>query len=432
MSCAGTPSDISGQPPEPTVTPFPTAPAAARRTILAERGTVEETLSFNGRWLPRDQFPLSFEISGSIRRVEVARNAVVAAGDLLADFQIEDLENQLVNQQLTLETARLRLEGGEEGGVNSVVNAQFQLANARLELESQRNSVDWASVANAQLSLQDAQNRLDDAQRNYDSVIGRADSSPSAIDQAYQSLRDAEIALTREQNNYYSAAQRYNNSMDNLKRQENNVLQQELALEQAESGAGADVDQVQAVRSAEIAVEQTEEKIRQSSLYSPIDGVVLDITVQPGDQVEAFRAVITVAKPEPLEAIATLAFNDTQRLSVGDIGVCHIANRPETAVQCIIRQLPLNSRDADQTTRVAASLDDVPLGQAIEIIMPLERREDVVWLPPGYVRTFQARTFVIVLRGDDEFVQDVVVGLRTPEREEIVSGLEAGDVVVAP
>src|SRR5688572_20019391 len=72
----------------PTSTPIPTAPSVARPTYLVQRGNVEQLLSFSGRWQPRDQLPLSFEIAGNIRQVTVRRNDTVTAGQLLADFQI--------------------------------------------------------------------------------------------------------------------------------------------------------------------------------------------------------------------------------------------------------------------------------------------------------------------------------------------------------
>ena len=416
-----------------TVTPFPTAAAAARPTFVVQRGTVQDFFEFNARWLPRDQEELSFEVAGDVRRVEVRRNDTINRGDLIADLQIDQLENQLQDAKLNLETVRFQLESGSEGSLQSVIDAQFNLANARIDYEN-ASQIDWTNVANAQIALQDSLNNLADAQRNYDNVI--SDPNQAAGDgarRAWEQLRDARSAVQRSQNNYFSAAQAYNEQKTGLRRTENNLLQLELALQDAVAGGGQDFEQVQRVRQAEIDVAQIEEQIAQSSLFSPIDGVVLEVSIGPGDPVRAFDPVITVARPEPLEAIAeNLPFNDIQRVSVGDIGICQIANRPETAVQCIVRSLPLSSSDADQSVRVAASLDDAPLGQGIQVTMPLEVREDVLWLPPQAIRTFQTRTFVVVLREDGEVPLDVQIGLQTDERVEIISGVEEGDIVISP
>src|SRR5262245_43201690 len=97
---------------EPTVTPIPTAPAAARTTYKVERGTVQESLEFRGRWLPRDQIQLAFEVAGTVRRVPVQRDDTVTVGTLLADLQIDDLENTLASQELQLKTAQQNLASG--------------------------------------------------------------------------------------------------------------------------------------------------------------------------------------------------------------------------------------------------------------------------------------------------------------------------------
>ena len=68
----------------------------------------------------------------------------------------------------------------------------------------------------------------------------------------------------------------------------------------------------------------------------------------------------------------------------------------------------------------------------IEISMPLQTRSAVLWLPPVAVRTFQNRTYVVIQTTDGQQVSDVEIGLRTPDRVEIKSGVNEGDVVVGP
>jgi multidrug efflux pump subunit AcrA (membrane-fusion protein) len=416
-----------------TVTPIPTAPAAARPTYTVERGEVSDIMEFSGRWLPRDQMQLSFAINGTIEQVNVQRGDTVTVGQLLASYDTTDLENQLANANITLQTAILNLQSGGDQSGQSVVDAQFQLANSNLTLQNTINSAPWASLETARISLEDAQRGLEQAQRNYDDAVSHPENPASAVDSAYQGLLDAQSRLESAQIGYWSAAQSYNNHLYSVQQQENSVLQSEINLQEAQSGTGADPTQLQAVYSAQLSVDQIAAQIAEASLYAPIDGVVLEVNVVAGDSATAFETVITLALPEPLEAIANLAFNDTQSLSVGMIGECEEFNRPETRVQCVIRQLPLSSRDADQTVRVAASLDDVELGGLVEIDMPLEVAENVLWLPPEAIRTFQGRTFVIVLTEDGERAVDVQIGLQTDERVEILEvegSVQEGDIVV--
>ena len=416
----------------PTSTPIPTAPAVARPTYIVQRGDVQELLEFSGRWQPRDQMSLSFEIGGTIRQVTVQRGDTVAAGQLLADYEITELENQLATAQLELETAQASLESGSQGEVESVTDAEIALANARLSLENTKAQSPWTSVASARIALDNAKRALEDAQRNYDDARSRPDQPASAVDSALQALESAESSLRNAEISYSSAAQSFNNHQFSIAQQENAVLQAELNLEKARSGAG-DPSGQQSVRSAQLRIDQIQADIARSSLVSPIDGVVLEVNISPGNQVEAFDTVIVVGLPEPKEAVASLAIGDAQRLSVGMVGVCQIINTPDSAVQCAVRQIPLSSQDADQSTRVAAAFDDdVSANQLIEIQMPLQVRENVLWLPPAAIRQFQNRTFVVLETLDGPRSVDVEIGLQTPDRVEVVAGVEEGDVVQGP
>lgn len=429
-ACSPTDGDVAAQE-APTVTPIPTAPAAARPTYMVQRGTVQEILEFTGRWLPRDQVQLSFEISGTVRSVNVQRGDTVSAGELIASFDTTDLEDQLASAELDLQTAQRRL-ASSDGGTAAVRDAEFNLAGANLDLQSANENYPWTSLVSAQIELENAERDLVNARRSYDDARSHPDASASQVDSAYENLQSAEQRVRSALNSYYSAAQQYNNYTYTVARAENSVVRNQIALDEARQGVGLDPDLLQAVDSAQLRIDQINAQIARASLYAPIDGIVLEVTILPADSVQAFQAVITLALPEPLEVNASMAFNDTQRLSVGMVGVCQEINRPDTAVQCAIRQIPLSSRDADQTVRVAASLDDVAMGQLIQVQMPLQVREDVLWLPPAAIRTFQNRTFVVIQTPDGERVSDVELGLQTDERVEILSGVAEGDVVVGP
>jgi multidrug resistance efflux pump len=363
--------------------------------------------------------------------VNVQRGDTVSAGQLLADYQITDLEDSLASAQLDLEAAQSGLESGSDSSVDSVESAVIALANARLQLENTKAQSPWTSVASARIQLDDAERQLEEAQRNYDDARSRSDQPASAVDSALNQLEQAKSSLRSAEISYYSAAQNFNNHQFSVAQQENQVIQAEINLQQAQTG-GNDPSGQQQVRAAQLRIDQINADIRRSSLYSPIDGVVLEVNIQPGDNAEAFGTVIVVGLPEPQEAIASLAIGDAQRLSVGMVGVCQLINDPDSAVQCVVRQIPLSARDADQTSRVAASLENVPTNQLIEIEMPLQVRENVLWLPPTAIRTFQNRTFVVLQTPDGPRSADVQIGLQTDERVEIISGVEENDVVEGP
>ena len=415
----------------PTSTPVPTAEIAAKPTYVVQRGNVEDIFTFTGRWQPRDQMALSFPIGGTVRQVNVQRGDAVGTDDLLADYDITDLENQLDSAYLQLETAIDNIDTSETGGIQSVENAQISLANARLSLENTKNGSPWTNVASARLQLDSAQQSLSNAERSYYEALSHPEQDSSVVDNAYQQLVSAQNQVESAQVSYFSAAQNFNNYQYQLAQAENQVVQAELTLQRAIDEAAGGVSD-ENVRSAQLNIDQIQAKIAESSLYAPIDGVILEVYIAPGDAAQAYDTVIVIGLPEPKEVVASLAINDANQLSVGLVGKCQVINQPETAVGCVVRSIPLSSRDADQTTRVAASLANVAENQLIEVEMALEVRENVLWLPPSVIRTFQNRTFVVLDTPDGPRTVDVTLGLQTDERVEIVSGVNEGDVVIAP
>ncbi len=412
-----------------TQTPIPTAPAAQRTTYTVERGDVLEEFTFRGRWLPRDQIQLSFEVNGSVRSVNVQRGDSVVAGDVLADLQIDDLEATLDTQLLDLAGAQRDLDDSGDSSGSSVVDSQFSLANANLTLDSTIAGAPWTQIADAQTSLEDAERELENAQLDYDDVVSRPDTAASTVNSAYERLQDAQDGVDRAQRSLYSAQVSFYQHTITVQQQENSVTQAELNLEDAVTGGG-NPDLVDAVVRAQLAVDRTREQIAESTLIAPRDGVILEVTIQPGDAVEAFVGVITVALPEPLEIIANLSFNETQNLQIGQLGTCQEANNDDLIVECVVRSIPLTSNEVDQTTRVAATLPELQSGALTDVTMILDESLNTLWLPPAAINEFGNRTFVVLQTDEGERVRDVVLGLQTDERVEVTEGVEEGDIVV--
>jgi hypothetical protein len=132
------------------------------------------------------------------------------------------------------------------------------------------------------------------------------------------------------------------------------------------------------------------------------------------------------------------ASGDLARLSPQQPVTLRFSRYQDTPVEGIIERLPQSATSAQSTVRadtaVHISFDPgdlaLDIGDLAEVLVTLQRKDGVLWLPPQAVRTFQGRRFVVVQDGERQRRADVKLGIAGPDRVEIVEGLEEGQQIV--
>ncbi|MEZ4633893.1 MAG: efflux RND transporter periplasmic adaptor subunit [Caldilineaceae bacterium] len=157
---------------------------------------------------------------------------------------------------------------------------------------------------------------------------------------------------------------------------------------------------------------------------------------------EAFDPVVVVANPEELEISSDLTSTQMEGLAEGMPVVIKMVGRPGQTLNGEVRRLPYpygtgggaSVSDLDKSTRITIQQSpeeaDYELGDLMQVEVELERKADVLWLPPSAIRIFDGRRFVVVQDGDVQRRVDVKTGIQTPDQVEIEEGLELGQVVV--
>ncbi|HEU5103070.1 MAG TPA: HlyD family efflux transporter periplasmic adaptor subunit [Roseiflexaceae bacterium] len=169
---------------------------------------------------------------------------------------------------------------------------------------------------------------------------------------------------------------------------------------------------------------------------------MLAISISEGDTVTAFDPLIEIADPSQLEVASELGAEQMRRLAEGQPAEISTLSRPDVIIPAIIRQMPAPYgsggsgavQEQDRTTRFKL-LDlkgqEVEAGVTIvKIRIVLEHKDNVLWLPPEAVRSFEGRRFVVVRDGDRERRVTVKTGIETEDRIEILEGLKEGDLIV--
>jgi multidrug resistance efflux pump len=227
------------------------------------------------------------------------------------------------------------------------------------------------------------------------------------------------------------------------------VLAQDLALAQLRVERlerGVDPLLALEVEKAGLRIERLRARQEDAQLVASIDGEVLSVSVKDGSHAVAYKGVLVLGDTGALEITANLGATDLAELSVGQPATIHLRSRPEEDLVGVVRQLPYAysggavsggaAQDEDDTAvRVALSDDrrvQLELGELATVIIVLVQKQEVLWLPPAALRTFQGRDFVVIQDEDRQQRVDVRLGIESEERVELLEGVEEGQIVVGP
>jgi multidrug efflux pump subunit AcrA (membrane-fusion protein) len=202
------------------------------------------------------------------------------------------------------------------------------------------------------------------------------------------------------------------------------------------------------VTRARYAVQKLNEEIAEAQIIAPFDGVLLSLTLSPGQAINAYAPVVSLADPSTLEVSANLLSDQLQLLAEQMPVTLELASRPGQQLTGSIRRLPYpygsggsgqTLEEKDKSTRVAIDMAEdgagsmeFALGELVNVTAIIESKDHVVWIPPQAIRNFNGRRFAVVQDGDVQRRVDVKVGIQAEERVEIEEGLQEGQTVVGP
>ncbi|WP_231571107.1 efflux RND transporter periplasmic adaptor subunit [Gordoniibacillus kamchatkensis] len=229
-----------------------------------------------------------------------------------------------------------------------------------------------------------------------------------------------------------------------IRLQKLNVQKAEIALDQAKATAMGDPDALKLklldVEAAHIQLDSLQQQFEKTKLVSSIDGVVTYIdSLQTGDEITAYRPVVTVSDPTKLQLVYEASVtNDISPVQVGMKAEVKLKGKtlegkvvqtPSSAPFTSDKQL--SERNAK---RLVISADGIPegvgIGDTADITIPLEKRDDVLIIPRSGLRSYLGRDYVQTLEGDSRREVDVEKGIVSSTEVEIRKGLKEGQKII--
>ncbi len=414
-----------------------TTAAASVQTTTVKRGSLAATVSAAGNVSAPNSVAAAFEsstleVSARVAKVNVKVGDTVKKGDVL-------MEVDTTNLNLALKTAQSNLASAQVSYDQTKNDLNFALRTAQASFDSAKTALAAAQANNAQnpnnlivakANLDTTEIALKKAQADYNTVAWRGDVGMTT--QA-ATLQTATISYQSALASYKIAAAKINDS--DLKAAQATYTNAQVALEQAQKNLETKLATAQAtLDNAKLNVEQAQRALDNAKLVAPYDGVVSAVNYGIGDN--ANGTAVTIVDLSTLQVKVTVAEVDIAKINIGQTATMTLdALTGKTYNAQVIAISPVGSVTSGVvnyavTLEITNADGSIKPGMTANLTLEVERRDNVLLIPPRAVTTKGNQKVVTVKQKDQTATKVVTVGLSNDSYVEIMDGLQEGDVVV--
>lgn len=365
-------------------------PTVSVKVAKAEKEAIAAPVTAVGTIWPREKADVSAKISAQIKSMALLKNKLVHAGEVIAVLESRDLQAQRAEAVAALNEAR--------ANERSVVTGTIPKTNA----EDQKALLDARAKVNVARATYERRRVLYEK-----GGISKKDLESSQLD-----LTTAE---------------------DELRLQEQTVTLRSRSLNPNDRAlASARTAQAQQ------RVATLDAQLSYATIRSPITGIVTDQFQYEGEFASAGGKLVSVADTSTV--IVKAPFSDTAvaQLKTGDTAT---VLPTDTSAEEMHGQITLLSRASDPTNRsvevwVTLGNGDGKLraNGAAQVTIAANAKDDAIVVPTSAVtlETSDATEGTVMVVDDQSVAHEtkVTIGIRTPDKVEIVEGLKGGETVV--
>jgi HlyD family secretion protein len=362
-------------------------PEVSVQVVRAKLGEISQIVTAEAVVFPLQQAVVTPKITSTIKSFQVQRGARVRKGQLLAVLENADLSAAAVQSKGEFEQAEASYVTSTAAGVPE------QMQKAELDAASAKSSLD------AQQKIYDSRKELFEQ-----GALPRRD------------LDAAQVALVQARSQYQQAQK----ALDDLHR---------IGKEQALKTAGG---QLSAAKGKLLSAEA---QLSYSEIRSPIDGVVTDRPLFPGELASANQPLLTVMNTSYLIAKSHIAQSQAVTLKVGDAANIQIAGVDEPVpakVSLVSPALDPGSTTIEVWVETAKPPVELKPGMTVQVAVTAATAKDAVLVPKNSVVESPESGWFVLLAGKDGLAHQISVqlGLRGPSETQIMKGVSVGDSVV--
>jgi RND family efflux transporter MFP subunit len=451
------------------------------------RGDLIGVLNFTAPVQSKGEVLVAPRVSARLDKLNVDVGSRVRAGDVLAELDHSDLDQQVLAAQATQASAEARLaalQAGPKPEVLAAAQANFKAAQARVQaLQSARDN---AEIPAMDQRVKDARAALDQAQAALDpdaQAVGQAEAGAAAARAKLAQLQadptkandktvmDAARSEVQKADAAVAAAQKPRGSQAAVDRARLDLQDAQQAQLMARLSTTAfDLDQARAlldvadaqvklanapaspeeIKAAQTTVEEAfaqaeliRSHLRDASVTAPINGIVADVKARVGTTVGPTEAMLTLVTPD-MQVVVRAEESQLAQVQVGQSASLSVESFPREAFAGTVKGI---APVMDPRTRSVAVQIDVPdpqgklkPGMFTQLAIQVGQRAGALVVPKDAIlrvgspdASAPVQSIVYSVSESRVHKQPVSLGATDGKNVEIVQGLQEGiDVVLNP
>lgn len=371
------------------------------------KGTISKEVSTTGLVEPNEEVEIKCEASGEIISIYYDISDAVKEGDLLVELDPEDEQRNVEQAQVSLNSSKARLKQAEL----EYTQNETQLKHNEIKLQ--------AEIVSAQSLATDRRSKESRMKNLYEQqTVSKEnwESSETEAIQAETSLTKAKIAL------------------DDLEidRQQLKIQKETIILAQLQ------------VKTDEIELDDMQQRLEDTKVYAPMNGVISDRLVQvgsiissPTNNVSGGSTLMSIADLSKIYVLASVDESDIGKIQVGQRVIATVDSYADKSFHGFVRRIATkgSSTSSVVTFEVKIEIKDknknlLKPGMTSSITVIVDKHEQALLLPTEAVQYEGTKTYVYQERDGKKEKTEVTTGLSDGFKTEILQPLKTGDEVL--
>jgi len=363
-------------------------PTVTVQVATVEKTTVQHTVTAEAVLFPLQQSAITPKVSAPVKAFYVKRGSRVHEGELLAVLEHQDLAAAAEDTKGSYDQAQAAYE------ISTGADLPAEMQKAQLE-------------AQAAKQMLDAQQKIHDSRQE---LFQQGALPRKELDQAGVDLTQAR--------NQYEIAQKHLDALQAIGKQQT----LKSAAGQLESAKGKYLG--------------AQAQLSYTEIRSPINGVVADRPLYPGEMAAAGTPLLTVMDISQVIARAHIPQQEAALLKLGDkasITVPGEEQQVEGKITVISPALDPNSTTVEVWVEAKNPDQRLKPGTSVQLSMLARTIPDALVIPAVSLLTAEDGSTSVMLVGPDNRAHQktVKVGVRQGDQVQIVEGVQAGERVVS-